>query len=156
MASYIVLSPPDAEAGAEALLVRDGFSWLAFIVPVIWFAWHRLWIWAAAYLVAGLGVAVAIERTDWDGTAIFMAFLAALWAGLEGGGQRVAALVGEGWTVRDVIAASDRDMAEAFHFRTVEPEARKAGNPVRPVLPVASVRRTGGPALGLLDYDGEA
>lgn len=153
MASYIVLSPPDAEAGDEAVLVRDGFSWLAFIVPVIWFAWHRMWLWAAAFVVAGVVVTVAVERTDWDGTAIVMAFLMALWAGLEAQGQRVGALVDRGWTIRDVIVASGRDVAEATWFGAPRLQPRPAASEA-PAIPAAAARPSGGPALGLLDYDG--
>jgi hypothetical protein len=153
MASYVVLTPPDTEAGDEEILVRDGFTLLAFLVPVIWFVWHRMWLWAAAFLLGGLAVAVAIDRTDWDGTALFAAFLMALWAGLEAGGQRVGALVGRGWTVRDVVVASGRDVAEAAYFRSAKPEAPPTGSASRPVRPVAA-RQSGGPALGLLDYDG--
>jgi hypothetical protein len=114
-----------------------------------------MWLWAAAFLLGGLGVAAAIDRTDWDGTAIFVAFLMALWAGLEAGGQRVAALVGRGWAVRDVIVASSRDIAEATYFRSVKPEARPVDSAPRPVRPVATPRSSSGPALGLLDYDGD-
>ena len=50
MASYVVMEPPGAsrnDAAAGAVLVRDGFSFLAFLLPPLWLLWHRLWIEAA-------------------------------------------------------------------------------------------------------------
>jgi glutamine amidotransferase len=46
MASHVVMLPaagsPQNRAD-EAVLVRDGFSWPAFLVPPLWLLWHRLW-----------------------------------------------------------------------------------------------------------------
>ena len=38
-----------------AVLVRDGFSFLAFLLPPLWLLWHRLWIEAALAFAAGVG-----------------------------------------------------------------------------------------------------
>lgn len=153
MASYIVLTPPDAEAGADDILVRDGFTWLAFLVPLLWFAWHRMWLWAAAFLLAGLAVSVVADRTDWGGTAIFALAMMALWAGFEAGAQRVAALADRGWIIRDVVVASGRDMAEAIWFDRPRPAPRLTKGR-KGAIAAPAARRAGGPALGLLDYDG--
>ena len=45
--------PYDADALERAELVKDGFSWGAFLFTFLWFFWHRLWL-------AGLGVLVAV------------------------------------------------------------------------------------------------
>ena len=52
MASYVVMEPP--EGGPEqAILVRDGFALLAFIMPFLWFLWHRMWLEALAAPITG-------------------------------------------------------------------------------------------------------
>ena len=37
---------------ADATFIRDGFSWLAFLLPPLWLLWHRLWIAAVLALIA--------------------------------------------------------------------------------------------------------
>ena len=37
---------------ADAAFIRDGFSFLAFLLPPLWLLWHRLWIEAALALAA--------------------------------------------------------------------------------------------------------
>ena len=40
--------PGDVEALDGANLVRDGFSWWAFVAPPVWFLAHRHWLVALA------------------------------------------------------------------------------------------------------------
>lgn len=49
MKSYTVHQPVvpalDADKRAEELIfVREGFSWWAFLLPVVWLLYHRLWL----------------------------------------------------------------------------------------------------------------
>ena len=48
-------APGDAGTLERAVLVKDGFSWGAFVFSFLWFFCHRLWI-------AGLIVLVAVAR----------------------------------------------------------------------------------------------
>ena len=50
MASFVVMEPPLDRATRDELIVRDGFHWLGFFLPLLWFLWHRLWIEAAVVL----------------------------------------------------------------------------------------------------------
>ena len=44
MASYVFLTPPGRAPGDEKTVVlRDGFSFLAYLFPPVWFLLHRLW-----------------------------------------------------------------------------------------------------------------
>lgn len=157
MASYVILTPTESAPRDEStVLIRDGFAWLGLLVPVLWLAFHRLWIATALVVVAGLALLVVAERTGWNGTAIAIGVLIAFWIGLEGNGWRVAALVSRGWTVRDVIEAADLMEAEMICFpagepedRTTVPPDRPRAAPIRPAAPPAG----GGPALGFIDYE---
>ena len=65
MAIYVVMEPPaatEAEAIERAVLVRDGFAVLAFLVPPLWLFWHRLWIEALLALAASIALATLGEQ----------------------------------------------------------------------------------------------
>src|SRR5215218_1733222 len=98
MAIYVVMEPPGRTEAADAtVLVRDGFSWLAFLVAPLWLAWHRLWIEAALAFVA-MGLISVLGQwlgLDWAGSALSL--LVSLYIGLEGQGLRIAALRCRGW-----------------------------------------------------------
>ncbi|MGN6550544.1 MAG: DUF2628 domain-containing protein [Pararhizobium sp.] len=162
MASYVILTPTESARGdGDAVFVRDGFAWLAFLLPVPWLAFHRLWIATALAVAVGLTLLLVVERTGWGGTAIAIGVLIALWIGFEGNGLRVAGLAARGWTVRDVVEAPDRTTAELFYFdASAELGSEKKVEPASPSRPRAPAPRhsapppQGGPALGFIDYDG--
>jgi phosphoglycerol transferase MdoB-like AlkP superfamily enzyme len=53
----VQVRPPAGRKGPRALLVRDGFSWGALLVPTLWFLWHGLI--ALALLHGALVIAIA-------------------------------------------------------------------------------------------------
>ena len=157
MAAYVVLIPPRAGSGEEeAVVVRDGFAWLAFLVPVLWFAFHRMWLWAAGLLLLDFALSLAAERTGWRVTALAIGLLANLLVGLEAGATRVAHLRRNGWREADVVVAPGRYAAEDIHFANVAARGDIPGPaPAAPAraLPLPP-RDDDGPALGLFDHDG--
>lgn len=40
----------------DAILVKDGFSWPAFLVPLVWLVYKRMWIVLAFYIAASAGL----------------------------------------------------------------------------------------------------
>src|SRR6188474_1545756 len=109
MASWIVMQSPDRTRDADLAFVRDGFSFLAFLVPPLWLLWHRLWIEALlafAVLILGAG----LERLT--GFAAAVPLLVSIFVGLEGNGLRVAALRRRGWRDWGVVDAEHLDDAE--------------------------------------------
>ncbi len=156
MTAYVVLIPPRARADDEdVVLVRDGWAWLAFIAPVLWFAFHRMWLWAAGFLALGLVLSVAADRFGWQLAAAAVGVLANLWAGLEAGALRIDHLRRAGWTEGDVVVAPGRQSAEDIHFANVAlAGTAPAPAAMMPARPVPS-RGGEGPALGLFDHDGD-
>ncbi|MEM7193012.1 MAG: DUF2628 domain-containing protein [Pseudomonadota bacterium] len=61
MTVYSVFEPPhpdatDAEAGLQAradkiAFVKEGFSWLALIIPILWLIYQRMWLELIVFLV---------------------------------------------------------------------------------------------------------
>lgn len=158
MASYVAMKPPGLAEGAErAVLIRDGFSFLAFLVPPLWLVWHRLWIEAAFALAASMALTALGEVVGFGLTAPLLSLLVSLYVGLEGSAIRVAALSRRGWTDLGVVVADDAADAEARLFTGITTLTEAAPAPSsRLARPPASARPLpSGPALGLLHYPGK-
>ena len=108
--------PGDPEALDEAELVKDGFSWGAFLFTFLWFFWNRLWLAGIGVLIAVVGLPAALQalRVD-NGPALLAELLLALLIGLEANNLKR-------WTLRrrkpavDVVIASDLEEAETKAF----------------------------------------
>lgn len=157
MASYIVLEPRDAADNRveKAVVVRDGFSLLAFIMPLLWFLWHRMWWEAAAFFVAGILLAGLGSLSGYEVLAPVLSLLLALLTGLEARALRVAALRRKGYADWGVVEASDADEAEIRYLaearlREETPGPAPLAAPA-PRLPLSGARPVR-PAFGLVDY----
>ncbi len=162
MATYIVMEP-SAEAwrkGEDTAIVRDGFHWLGFVLPVFWMLWYRLWMEAVVTFVATTLLAAAGRYFGFSGAASLLVLLIALYAGFEGAALRLAALRRRGWSEWGAIEASSLADAELRLGSEAEPAMETTTPEPRPDLPsppssgparAAPVR---GPALGLFAYPG--
>lgn len=157
MAIYVVMEPPETtrnDAAAGAVLVRDGFFILAFLVPPVWLLWHRLWIEAALAFALGTGLTALGEIAGFGFAGVALSLLVAVYVGLEGAALRINALRRRGWHERGVVEGSNRAEAEIRYAAEV-----RSGDSVTPAVPHSSgqtiVRPApSGPALGLFDYPG--
>ena len=106
-----------ASADRDAVFLREGFSWGAFIFSFLWALWHRLWFAALALLaitavLALLGELLAIDPvTD---AAIGLAW--ALTIGWHGNDFRRRALERQGYVTAGVVAAPSLIEAERRFF----------------------------------------
>ena len=102
---------------AETRAVKDGFSWPAFVFSIVWALWHRLWLVAAAiviaqvalgFLVGLVGLGEAVNFTVSLGLALVVGWLAndLLRGGLDKRGLSERAVV---------IAASAEDAVERYY-----------------------------------------
>lgn len=156
MASYVVMEPPSDGLGARpegARLIRDGFSWIAFIVPPLWLLWHRLWLAALAAIVV-LGLLSALGESRGLGIAgALLTLLVSLYVGLEGQSLRIAGLRRAGWTEWGVVEAEDLSDAETRYAFSLgrDGNADNAAEPLPTIVPAANPARTvqTGMALGL-------
>lgn len=96
-------------AGAEPVLVREGFSWGALIFGWIWMLLHRAWI--PALLLFAAGVIVAALTTD--GIRLVLIGVIAAIQGLFGNDLWRWSLERRGYTLAHVVAARDPDGALA-------------------------------------------
>jgi hypothetical protein len=157
MAIYVVMEPPGRSEKADTTtFVRDGFSWLAFLVPPLWLLWHRLWIEAALTFVAMGVLAMLGERLGLEWAGSLLSLLVSLYVGLEGQALRIAALRRRGWHEWGVVVADRLDDADTRY--TLETDARADDEaPVQRIVPDAALARPAqmGMALGLTHIPGK-
>ena len=95
-----------------ALLVREGFSWLAFFFSILWAIANGLWF-AAFAMAAALAVIIGLPEIfalDWASRAVLLIGYA-LFCGFNGNDWRRLGLTQSGWNLVSVIAARDRSHA---------------------------------------------
>lgn len=134
MRTYTVHARDDAPADGEAdrRFVKEGFSWPALFVPLLWLLFHRMWLPLLGWLAAG--VALSAAGTVWpasEGAVTAAALLFALWFAFEANGLRRWSLDRKGWPMVDIVNGRDRWEAELSHFRKLAlgaaPPARAPG-----------------------------
>jgi hypothetical protein len=107
--------------GRAPVLVRDGFSFWAFIFGPFWLLAHAAWI--PAILLLALDVALSAIL---HGPASSIVGLGVAWlVGLHAQDLRGWGLTRRGWRLGDVVAAPDWDHAYA-RLLTTRPELQAA------------------------------
>ncbi|MDZ5697394.1 DUF2628 domain-containing protein [Chelativorans sp. M5D2P16] len=156
MASYMVLEPGigPSERTEKAVLIRDGFAVLAFIVPFLWFLFHRMWLEAFAVLALSLSIAALGMQPGFAVLTPILSLLLSFLIGLEAQALRAAALRRRGWVDWGLVEAGNRNEAEARYVAEAAARIERAAPPPVPLAPVAGKPRprTATPAFGLLDY----
>jgi Protein of unknown function (DUF2628) len=154
MASYVVMEPErhGGEADAESiLLIRDGFSLIAFFLPVLWLLWHRLWIEAAFAFAVTVGLAALANVSGFGFAAPMLSLLVSLYAGLEGAALRIASQRRRGWRELGVIEADSHYDAETRYVIETGVGLDKEPRPVVTASVQAGARKgSSDPGLGLL------
>jgi hypothetical protein len=166
MASYVVMIPPGGDPqGERTRFIRDGFAFIAFVLPVVWFLWHRLWLWAVLFGLLFVATGYASEELGFGWLVPLASLCASIFAAIEGPALRVSKLRRLGWTDVAAFDAPDHRTAEEMYFaaadtfqpfktnETPEPVRRQSGREYGPdqdmarprqVLPLGPVEWNGG------------
>ena len=128
MTVYSVYQPPaeapDLMQRADRLaFVKEGFSWPALFVPLLWLIYHRMWIELIVLCLIYLALQV-VFGSDTQGQAL------AVWASLaigvlfafEANDLRAAALERNGYRLAGVASGRDRTEAERSFFTAWLPQ----------------------------------
>ena len=110
MTLYAIFDPrPGMAALPEA--VPEKFSWLAALLPPVFFIRHGLWLELLAY---GLKLAALVLLAPLIGgdAACLLYGLVAIWLGFAAPGFRRHALIWRGWSHRGERVAFDADLAQ--------------------------------------------
>lgn len=107
--------------GHETILVREGFAWLAFLFPALWFLANRMWLVVVLYL-AGAAILGAAMR-DLPEALIALAGLAAqLLIGFHARDLRRWTLARRGWRLLGVVAARGGEDGALARLYTSRPD----------------------------------
>jgi len=110
-------NPLTTPQGADrTVMVKEGFSWPAFLISLPWLIWHRMWIVLLLYLALVLGLAALSEFGQLPDQAMTIASLAiALVLGFEGNGLLRWTLARRGYEeISEVAAATSQDAEMRF------------------------------------------
>ncbi len=120
---------PNPQSGARpdrlerARFVRDGFSWIAFFVPVIWLLVHRVWRWLFVILAFDVALMVLGSQLGLPPVTLTMAgLLEMLFVGLEARHWYGLALERRGFELADVVQAETLEDAEYRFFERLASE----------------------------------
>lgn len=151
MAVYTVHAPPPARyqpspSPEHFLLVRDGFSFGAFVLAPLWMLRHRMWVIFIGYVVLFAGLQIALHLLGASGTVKVLAgLLLAVLVGIEAGTLRRFTLGRRGWSNVGVVVGDNVEMAERRFFDSwVERSSAKQETAVLAASPPVppSYRRT--------------
>ena len=156
MASYVVMEPPPDGRGHErqAVLVRDGFHFFAFLIPVLWLLFHRLWIEALFVFALTLALSGLGSLAGLGNAAPILSLLVSICIGLEGPALKLAALRRRGWRDGGVVEADNAGDAEIRYLYATVSDENPQPSAFVAVQPQAAPRQPSGPALGLFSYPG--
>lgn len=140
MATFTVHFPPTPEGAAPApekiVLLRDEFSWPAFLFGPFWLLWRRAWLaaalWTLALLAAGL-IGVTLHASKGITTYVGLAMGAIL--GFEGVRLVAWTLARRGYTESGVILGDDIDEAEEALAYQILTRQGGAAAPAQPATP---------------------
>jgi hypothetical protein len=161
MASYLVLTPELRNGHRDddrTVFVRDGFAFLAFILPVPWLLVQRLWFEAGLVLAATIAISMVGSYTGHEDMAAIVTLLLSLLVGFEANSWRAARLERKGFEPQAVVAARNVADAEIVYFHgddfVAEP-VTAAEVRTRLSLPPVSPKPALGGMVGLVSHRGE-
>lgn len=96
----------------DLVLVKEGFSWPAFFVPLLFALWHRLWLMAAvvgAALLAFAGLDLLLAPDPLSAAAVSVGF--SVVAGLLANDLLRRELDRRGFALENVVSGKDGDEA---------------------------------------------
>lgn len=161
MASFLVLAPRLQNGQRDedkTVFIRDGFSVLAFVLPVPWLLVHRLWFEAALVLAGMIAISIVGGSTGHENMAALITGLLSLFVGFEANSWRAAALERRDFEQITIVDAHNAADAEtAWLFGGASPSAPTPASPVPPTPPELSAgyRQPLGGMVGLVSLRGE-
>ena len=150
MPAYVIYEKPGLsleETIASAVLVKDKFSWPAFLLPILWMLFKKLWWVLPVYLF----VLFAMSLSDlylplW--ASMLTSFFVALLIGLEAPNLVGWSLERKGYREVLTLYAENKDHCEALYIRERTRLAENGQWPSAPgesVSPSPKLTKRGGP-----------
>ncbi len=123
MKTYTVHEPPQQPAdrldrAGSLVFVRDGFSWSAFLLTILWALANRLWLVLAGYVATVLAIYFGLDLLDLEKTAAMPIAFASLQLaiGFEAASLKRAELRFWGWEFLGSVNGASREDCERRFF----------------------------------------
>lgn len=115
---YTVHKRPSAGADPDVVLVREGYSFWAFLFQVGWALWHRMWLAAAGLFALSVGGIQFLEWSTGAGPAAQAVFqiAIALLVGATANDLRRWTLERQGYDLDAVVIGETKEDAEQRYF----------------------------------------
>ena len=118
MTSYIVMTGREDPTGETTRFVKDGFIVSAFVLPLVWLLWKKLWLEAALYFAA-LGILGAVlywaDLPNAAPLSAIITFGLNVIIGHEGGAWLKRSLESVGFSEADIVVARNERQAEEMY-----------------------------------------
>ncbi len=101
----------------DLVLVKEGFSWPAFLFSMLWALWHRLWLSAFVFLALGAGLdstLSALGAGDAARAVLTLAYMVLI--GYSANDLRRRGLARRGYRPLGLVTGTSRDAAEQRLF----------------------------------------
>lgn len=129
MALYSVYVRPPA-TGREAprnekiRLIKSGFSWFAFVFPLVWLLFQRVWGWFLVILALEIGLVALINRLELPEWSLLLSGVAVmLYVGVSARDWLGSALERRGYRLIAMVSGEDEDEAYAAFVRRPKPRS---------------------------------
>ena len=135
MKTYTVHYPPESGVSMtglarDAILVKDGFSWPAFLVPLIWLIYNRMWIVLAIYVAIEIAfAAIAAGLSMPDGLTMVASLAVSFIIGFQGNDFLRWSLERRRYRQHAVVAGANLPDAEHRFFANAERDFAQTGAP---------------------------
>jgi hypothetical protein len=137
--------PGDADTMENAILIREGFNFWAFLLSGLWALYHRLWLGFFGIVVVSVLCSFAVELFDGGPEMDFaLALVTGIGFGLIANDLRRRKLAASGWKMIDIVAGHDETEAEHRCFE------RSKNSRLR--LPHSAAALTSTPSTGSPSY----
>lgn len=105
------------ERAQRIVFVKEGFAWWAFLFPLLWLLYHRLWLALIAFTAAFVALGFLAALSVWPEWAdAILSFGISVLLGLEGNNLRRWTLAQQGYEQVDVTTGHDREECERRFF----------------------------------------
>lgn len=109
----------------DLFAIRDGFSFLGFLVPPFWFLWRGMWLHAGLSALAFICVSmIPVESLEF-----LLSLLIALFVGFEARFLHLEYLQRQGLHVLAQVNAPNSDMARDIYLAQLAKSPMKAAKP---------------------------
>ena len=137
--------PGDADPMENAILIREGFNFWAFLLSGLWALYHRLWLGFIGLVVVSILCSFAVELFDGGPEMDFaLALVTGIGFGLIANDLRRRKLAANGWQLVDIVAGRDETDAEHRCFERFKNSRRHV--PQSAAAVITSTPSTGSPS----------